>query len=185
MERKRSKGVTGWAVVFIIFGLINSLSIMGLINVHDPKKLNADSYERFLSQFSEEERDKVIQSPAFTDMISKQNKMLESGILDYKTTFPLNLLNTVGGFSMFILGIGLLNLEEWARKGMVKYFSVLAFIWIIVNTNYTMRFSNITAEHIETPLAIIFVIINSVFSVAGVAIMMYFFTRPKVKEQFK
>ena len=70
-----------------------------------------------------------------------------------------------------ILGIGILNLEKWARR-IVMYLS-LANI-----------FFSIQSIALFCPLSLV-VLLNNLFIIFLSILFYYFFTRPAVKEQFK
>lgn len=190
MEKKRSTGITILSILFLIGGIISTTAIMGLIVYRQPQELTAESYEQFLSNIPPKERDKLVNSEDFKNMIEFQNKMLKSGLFDYKSMFLFHLTNTISGLAMLILGIGLLRLKEWARKGVVLFYALFTFIWVIVFDIYGIRFFNIVTENHEgfaeakPPLLIMFGIQNF-FMLIIAFIIIYYFTRPKVKAQFK
>ena len=75
------------------------------------------------------------------------------------------------------MGINILKLKKWARKLVVYYNLVLALL-IIGRTIWLLTFSP------ESPLVpISFMAI--IFVVPALSLIIYFFTRPNVREQFR
>jgi hypothetical protein len=79
----------------------------------------------------------------------------------------------IGAPFMLVIGIGLLKLKEWARKSVIIYYIliVLAFpVAIVVGSLYS---------------EILSMLIDYIPQFIIVGVVIYFFTRPKVKEQFR
>ena len=77
---------------------------------------------------------------------------------------------------MIIIGFGLLKLKEWARKFeiflvILDYFSKWAIVFILSKNIKIIGWYPYQTKHIISLLIMI--------------ITIYFFTRPKVKEQFQ
>jgi len=82
----------------------------------------------------------------------------------------------LGAPLLIIIGVGLLKLREWARKleiltTILSYF----FRWIVVF---------VISKDLLTSIRYMFQF-KQVISLLAVVIIIYFFTRPKVKEQFE
>lgn len=164
MKKKRSKGVTFWGWVFIIFNIIG---LLGVIN------------------------------PAY-------QKYYGVGIL---------IIGIVSCVAYLICGIYILKLNEYARKaaiflGIISVFSMpLLFkpvLNIPISEDYDAKAKQRITEQLKPEyqqkalenlekskelfrkaLPIIFIVIFGVPCLIFELIPIYFFTRPKVKEQFK
>ena len=85
------------------------------------------------------------------------------------------------GGSLIILSIDVLRLKEWARKGMVYYYPItclVSLLFVIKSVQTSMQDPEIAGLRIYV-IAVVtaLVLLNSV-------IVIFFFTRPKVKQQF-
>ncbi len=90
---------------------------------------------------------------------------------------------SIGSIILLILGINILRLKEWSRKWII-YFSIFApfeALFLLPKSKFvaTLRMSK---PGTKVDGYIFFVIF---FTTICSLIVIYFFTRPKVKEQFK
>lgn len=100
-------------------------------------------------------------------------KYYDTLVTVHKSFAVLILAYIVGyGILLLILGIGLLKLKELARK------AFLIFSCIILVISFIMFIMDIVAGNIGK-------IIGDIFRLAIFVSAFYFFTRPKVKEQFR
>ena len=90
-----------------------------------------------------------------------------------------------------ILGIGILRLREWLRKGAIYYLIARPFISILLMP-FTMKsiemqllLNQNEADKFYKMVFIIHLVIGVVFSITLSALLVYFLTRPRVKGQFK
>lgn len=90
----------------------------------------------------------------------------------------------ISSIFLLILGVNILRLKEWARKGIIYYLVITTLLGIFLLPAIFKRQIKLT----DIPLAQSDISFIAIFSVAMwtiVAIIeIFFFTRPKVKEQF-
>ena len=81
---------------------------------------------------------------------------------------------------LLFLAINILQLKEWSRKGIIIYqiFTLLAGVFVIIPASSELLSHTRMAK--SGPFNY-----QSVIVIVGTLIIIYFFTRPKVKEQFK
>ncbi|MGD0336517.1 MAG: hypothetical protein ABSB18_05390 [Candidatus Omnitrophota bacterium] len=110
------------------------------------------------------------------------SRLIESRLTIYPAILAILLL---------ILGIYILKLKEWARKAIIYYsiYSIISvfFIMVAYKLGLPLRGSDlrdITATY-QTPVMKIVVISVLIITNLLSLLIIYFFTRPKVKEQFK
>jgi len=84
---------------------------------------------------------------------------------------------------LLVIAIKILQLKEWARKGIIYYYIIVSLVAIFLIPR-AVSLNIITEPEIDKmklPLTVglyIAILITA-------AVVIYFFTRPKVKEQFK
>lgn len=197
MEKKRSVGVTILAISLILMGISNLLSYAlyttFISGIESP--FTAEMYREFMlrstplmSQEGIEQFEREVM-PFFEKMSQAQNEMVGSNFWD-----GILKMNTVVGVIVFIFGIGLLRLKEYARRGTV------ILMWLLIPTITIFMYMamcnmiEITAKYLpeinRTPVTIsCFLPIMAIFQGLIISsvnlVVVYFLTRPKVKEQFK
>jgi cytochrome c biogenesis factor len=80
---------------------------------------------------------------------------------------------------LLILAVNILRLKEWARKGIVYYFIIVPLGSLLFGMIFNMHID------INDPIEIMTCIISLLVQLGVILLIIYFFTRPKVKEQFR
>lgn len=188
--KKRSIGVTVWAVLFIFGGLMNASSIAGIMFYQQPMQFTHDTYKQSFSHLHpDKDLDELLNREDVKQMILIQNK-ISSELYDNTSLTLWCVVNTVYGITLFIIGIGLLGLKEWSRKATLIFHIVLVPPYIVASEIYILRAVKIIMTHIPqlkvvSSLVPIMLGIQIIFTITMLIIIIYYFTRPKVKEQFK
>ena len=90
---------------------------------------------------------------------------------------------------LLVLGIYILKLKEWARKGIIYWYIIsvplsMVMFWLnLPEVNNKLRERGL--NQLSSLSTVGLFIISSLIIISVAAIIIYFFTRPKVKEQFK
>ena len=85
------------------------------------------------------------------------------------------LLQVIAAFGWLIFSIGILKLKSWARQGMI-----IVTMYYIFDTFFPPKvFWEALTKYF--PISVIIITISLIFFCS----IIFFFTRPKVKEQFK
>jgi len=95
-------------------------------------------------------------------------------IIFLRKPHPLYATAIAIGLLLFYAGIGLLKLKDWSRK-VVIYLNIFLIIYA-----YSLLIVFKVKLHKDVIGLLLFVLVNIYFIVP-----IYYFTRPKVKEQFK
>lgn len=102
---------------------------------------------------------------------------------------PLVFYGFIASTLLLILGINILRLREWTRKGVIYYYIIATLLGIFLSPSIKNKIivksqnSGSAQEEISRYIAI-----NSLSPIYGILttmLIIYFFTRSKVKEQFK
>ena len=110
-------------------------------------------------------------------------------LLNYKRNFVSYYIIIISITSL-ILGIGILKLQEWARKGIIYYQIIIVFLGIILTPLLKKEILHlgkdigVTKKEIVHGLTMID-IAGPIIEILFTLIIIYYLTRPKVKEQFK
>lgn len=115
-------------------------------------------------------------------LLFKLNNWKETGLPDFGV---LNDVLLVLPIVTVILGMNILRLKEWARKGVIIFSGLIMIsppiIFYVLFVNHKIQ--GLTSDEVRAfPVSLFLVLLMSV--IVG-APQMYFFTRSSVKEQFK
>ena len=95
----------------------------------------------------------------------------------------------ISSILLLILGINILRLKEWARKGTIYYHIATTLIGIylspLISNQSAIRLKNLGVTQKEIPDITTTSNFALIIPILLTLIVIYFFTRPKVKEQFK
>ena len=114
-------------------------------------------------------------------LLSKLNNWKETGLPDYGVLNEILLLLPI---VTVILGMNILRLKEWARRGVIIFSGLIMIlppiIFYVLFVNHKIQ--GLTSDEVRAfPVSLTLVILMS--AIVGIP-QMYFFTRPSVKEQF-
>jgi len=198
MEKKRSIGVTIFAIIFIIggvFGMVSGLIYLSGKNMMASQQFTVESQKQFMLKhspnMSKEDMEKFEKevTPFLEKMVQAQNEIAHS-----KTFTIYTPLTAILGVIGFFLGIGLFRLKEIARKGMI-YFIILSMpIHLFIMYAATQEMIKTTAKYMpeinEGPVSMltaanVMLVIQGILMAGFVLFVIYYFNRPKVKEQFE
>ena len=209
MEKKRSVGITVLSTIFISIGLLNLILTPQYINdtkkfprhytLEEYKKMDAPHFKKISK---EREFIEFMDSAQGKAMMDETNEFLANSLLSLAGIYA----PTIGRLSwviLLVLGIGLLRLKEWGRKATIiigrleipiifgwLYFPLLAahrmknislkygYYDIVPNVNA----ASIREELLTSSIALSLYMLSVFIIVLGI---IYYLTRPKVKEQFR
>lgn len=149
MEKKRSIGITIFAIVGFIFSGILSF-VTSLIYIHGSLKVIKQT---------------MFPQTAFDYLTYSKHGVTIVGI------FIVSIMMLVAGLGLMISSVYLFKLKDWSRKLFLYLNTILFFLSVALNP----RLAKLTRESLTE------LFISSIYYL----VFIYFFTRPKVKEQFK
>ena len=187
---KKPKGIFVYGFLFVFIGLLVSLGA-----AHGHLMMNADK------ETLEEHYGKQAEAPlATTDLpeklrpeyMAEKHYEMNKRLKEMRFFMPVSLTSSCIYLSMLIIGIGILRSKYWACR-LVPIISGIAIIQIPIGTIYSHRVLTISKTYlgdipfvgnlmtISQVLSILFSLLYLTFFISAI----YYFTRPKVKEQFK
>ena len=190
MEKKRSKGILVYSVLFIFIGLLISLSsIRGfmMLNMSEEGLKQYYAKQPYLRQANTNMPDKFKPENFAQTQYKLQQEMKK------QTPFLLTYLAIFIYLCLIAVSIGLLKLKKWASK-IIPTLSIIATLQTIIGSYFFfIKSAPILKKYfLDMPFGQFFqplMMYITAFSTAGYLILFlssaYYFTRPNVKEQFK
>ena len=197
MEKKRSTGVTVFAILFISLGLISCLNIFNFaLWNYKHKELTGTSFKEIVLSDSRTDRrlreifDDTANEPLLAHFTDTFNEFQNHPIVFLSFLFG----GSLGLFGITI-GIGIWKLSERSRKlliwfQMVGIFIVPLFSYFVYMEFFKIFGKNVTeltalqAQRMSLYIPIAIAGIQMLGSLLVCGLIIYYFTRPKVKEQF-
>lgn len=208
---KRSGGVTAFAILFIIFGLLMAVGALFSFVVGPIVTAGLDQSVSQLETGLDEQLRKAEQDGAAAEEIAKQRQEAEQNIQAVRdfasvmretsaspTAMGINLLNLLLGLAALIAGIGILGLKGWARTlivGQAAVSIVAALAAMVLVSGQQQQLADLQArmagqegaefQQMARTMGLVGQGIGLVWVVAWNGLVMWFFNRASVKAQFQ
>ena len=191
-KEKRPVGIKVLAVLFIFSGIMGSLSFFTFIMPQPQGEITVERFrEEALKRFPDipaeelENFKQFTENPFLKNVLEAQNEYINSP----KYKFML-IITGLMSILLLVIGVGFLKLKEWSRKAAIFLHLINIPLFIIfmrsMFTPFLGAFQEGAPEFAEMKQVIpVMLTIQGVVITGMVLAIIYYLTRPKVKEHFK
>lgn len=185
MKKRRSAGITVVSFLFVLIGLLGFLSsLQALITDRETYDINKTFRER-MERYPLDVKAIFIDSPYVNDLLNAFQEIVKSK--DYAIS---SAINAVMCFIVALLGIGIWKLKESARKAAMIFFviAIPVYVWAgMIFLSVAKKALEANTLYILTKTAVFsyFHVLNFISLSINAAAIIYYFNRPRVKEQFR
>lgn len=184
IKNKRSVGVTVLAILFIVCGLFSELSLVSLFTPKSSYINTIEFYGQIIQKALPPTSAEEIEMVGFVQkLIEAQKEFMNSRRFAF-----LSLFNIIIGIVFFVLGIGFLRRGEWSRIAAIIFHILLIPLFAVITHFLLQPFVKAVSilpgfENIKSAYPVMLAI-QVFFSAVLILPVVYYLTRPKIKEQF-
>lgn len=140
-------------------------------------------------KMSEDEREDFLNSEHGQNLLRLLNRLIESRLIDRQVFFYYTLVQLLLGSMLIAMGIGLINLKEWARIFTVYYHLLVMPLALLVADMYIYKIWQVVKSVFALGESESFVVgalaVKTCLGVVIAFLIAFFFSRDKIKDQFE